>query len=652
MKLSFGNASGSHIDAELLSDYLDNQITPEQRSRIDQHLSTCAACRAELNSLRQTVALLHALPRVPVPRAFTLSEAQVGARRRSTSWIWGGARVMGAVAALVVVAALAVLVVQRPGQQAAPLPVAMAPAQVTAAAGAPTAAPQAATAAEGQPQAKQALPDTAEPVPAPQAIAPKAATTAQDRGLTTGGSQTGPAATAVQPQATAPVQASPAPSSGPESQPAAALALAPEGGTQTPGLAAAPYASNPATPPAFGRGGGGVGPAGSGFAPETLPPSAAPSAVLPQTAGIVYADAQGLQAIDTNGTHLVVATPDIIYVTVAPDRAWIAYRVPDGNSADLWTVQWDGSQAHRLASEASFPAKTAGAPAEPRVIGELDWIPATHNLAFPVTDINSGAVPKNELWSADPAGNAPHYVTDLGAYGSFAYSPNGRTIAVLDRGDPTQMSGGKLTLVNADGSNPRTALKVPALKYNYMTETQLSWLPDSSALWAAIPNANAGDMDHPVLDLYRISLNGQAQRAGQIQAMETVWSPNGQSLAYTGAAANNPSGRQLFVANADGSHARVYDNALAGTVTSWSPDSQHFLYTNNEQYYLGTPGAPDQKPRSLGHLTQPDWVAADQVLALLNEVDSWALVSHTVDGQAATLAQLPQGGPVFDVTQR
>lgn len=651
MKLSFRNASGSHIDAELLSDYLDSQITPEQRSRIDQHLSTCAACRAELNSLRQTVALLHALPRVPVPRAFTLSEAQVGARRRNTSWIWGGARVMGAVAALVVVAALAVLVVQRPGQQAAPAPVAFLPTQAAAAPTAPTAAPLAATAAESQPQSKQAQPDTA--VPAPQAIAPKAATTAQDRGLATSGAQAGPAATVVPPQATVPVQASPAPSAGPESGPAAAMALAPEGGTQAPGLAAAPFASPPATPPmAFGRGGGGVGPADSGFAPETLPPSAAPSAVLPQTAGVVYADAQGLQAIDTNGTHQVVATSDIIYVTVAPDRSWIGYRVPDGYSSDIWAVQWDGSQAHRLASEASFPAKTAGAPAEPRVIGELDWIPATHNLAFSVTDINSGAVPKNELWTADAAGAAPRYVTDLGAYGSFAYSPNGRTVAVLDRGDPTQLSGGKLTLINADGSNPRSVLKVPALKFNYMTETQLSWLPDGSALWAAIPNANAGDMDHPVLDLYHISLNGQAQRAGQIQAMETVWSPDGQSLAYTGPVTGSPSGRQLFVAKADGSNAQVYDNAIAGTVTSWSPDSKHLLYTHNEQYYLGTPGAPDQTPRSLGHLTQPEWVDADQVLALMNQVDSWALVSYWVDGQAVTLAQLPSGAAVVDVTQR
>jgi Tol biopolymer transport system component len=180
----------------------------------------------------------------------------------------------------------------------------------------------------------------------------------------------------------------------------------------------------------------------------------------------------------------------------------------------------------------------------------------------------------------------------------------------------------------------------------------LSWLPDSSALWAAIPDAQSGDVDHPVLDLYRISLNGQAQRAGQIQAMETVWSPDGRHLAYTGTVDNGTYGRQLFVANADGSNARVYGNAIAGTITSWSPDSQHFLYTSNGQTYIGTLGAPDQQPQSLGAILQPFWIDAGQVLALTNQGDSWALVSYKVDGQAATLAQLPQGSLVLDVTRR
>ena len=136
----FGPSQDAHIDGELLSAYLDGQVKPEELRRVETHLGTCPACQSELASLRQTVTMLHALPRVPVPRAFTLSEAQVGLRRPAPAggptWFGGMARGLAAVSAVALVAVMAAVLLRQPSWQpsqdiarlAAPAPAAEAPA--------------------------------------------------------------------------------------------------------------------------------------------------------------------------------------------------------------------------------------------------------------------------------------------------------------------------------------------------------------------------------------------------------------------------------------------------------------------------------------------------------------------------------------------
>ena len=87
---------------------------------MDGHLADCAACRSELEGLRRTVALLQALPRVPIPRAFTLSEAQVGIRRPEPRPAWvGWARGLAAVTAIALVAVVAVSLLNQTSWQPA-----------------------------------------------------------------------------------------------------------------------------------------------------------------------------------------------------------------------------------------------------------------------------------------------------------------------------------------------------------------------------------------------------------------------------------------------------------------------------------------------------------------------------------------------------
>ena len=80
----------------ILSPYIDEQLSPSERERIEVHIEGCAACRRQLESLRATVDLLHRVPMVSPPRSFTIAE--VVPRKRAVAF--GALRAATAVAVL------------------------------------------------------------------------------------------------------------------------------------------------------------------------------------------------------------------------------------------------------------------------------------------------------------------------------------------------------------------------------------------------------------------------------------------------------------------------------------------------------------------------------------------------------------------------
>jgi anti-sigma factor RsiW len=47
---------------ELVSDYLEGALSPDQHSRFEAHVAGCANCAAYLRQMRETLALLGTLP--------------------------------------------------------------------------------------------------------------------------------------------------------------------------------------------------------------------------------------------------------------------------------------------------------------------------------------------------------------------------------------------------------------------------------------------------------------------------------------------------------------------------------------------------------------------------------------------------------------
>jgi len=54
---------------ELVTDYLEGNLSPADRSRFEQHLSGCTACRNYLSQMRQTIKLVGRLTPDDLPAA-------------------------------------------------------------------------------------------------------------------------------------------------------------------------------------------------------------------------------------------------------------------------------------------------------------------------------------------------------------------------------------------------------------------------------------------------------------------------------------------------------------------------------------------------------------------------------------------------------
>ena len=47
---------------ELVTDYLENALTPVDRTRFEEHIMTCPPCRAHLDQMRTTLSVLGQVP--------------------------------------------------------------------------------------------------------------------------------------------------------------------------------------------------------------------------------------------------------------------------------------------------------------------------------------------------------------------------------------------------------------------------------------------------------------------------------------------------------------------------------------------------------------------------------------------------------------
>ena len=103
----------------LLSSYIDGQVSHKEARRVDEHLSGCAGCRRDLETLRMSVGLLRELPDLEVPRSFRIESAPASIRAPGNFvWATGLAASMAAMLLVALIAGDAFGVFAQSGQAA------------------------------------------------------------------------------------------------------------------------------------------------------------------------------------------------------------------------------------------------------------------------------------------------------------------------------------------------------------------------------------------------------------------------------------------------------------------------------------------------------------------------------------------------------
>ena len=87
---------------DLLSSYVDSQVSPSESRRVENHLSACEECRRELGTLQATAHLLRELPDLEPSRSFAL-ESVAAPTQAVRGYLWAPRLATYLVAALVVV---------------------------------------------------------------------------------------------------------------------------------------------------------------------------------------------------------------------------------------------------------------------------------------------------------------------------------------------------------------------------------------------------------------------------------------------------------------------------------------------------------------------------------------------------------------------
>ena len=177
-----------HIRAEeLISAYLDHRVTAEEKRFFEQHLATCADCRAQLEATRSMIAALRVMPVVKAPRSFVLPR-EMGKQPKRPVFNWYPALRLATVVAAMAFAILFAsdLLIVRSGGGAAnvvSIPAAApAPRAMNDAAAQPTAAPAQPAQAPSQPPAF--APTAAAPAATAETQAPVAGAAAKSGTLT------------------------------------------------------------------------------------------------------------------------------------------------------------------------------------------------------------------------------------------------------------------------------------------------------------------------------------------------------------------------------------------------------------------------------------------------------------------------------------
>jgi dipeptidyl aminopeptidase/acylaminoacyl peptidase len=326
----------------------------------------------------------------------------------------------------------------------------------------------------------------------------------------------------------------------------------------------------------------------------------------------------------------IIAERDVSSPAVSPDGAWVAYLAnvndaeEDAQNTDLWMASWDGTRNLQL-------TRSEGSESQPR------WSPDGRYLAFVTTREKPGADDDDldavrQVWLLDRQGGEAEQLTDFpGAVSEFAWSPDGKRLAVVAWDQDTR----------AQGDDDATPLPIVLDRY-YFKEDYSGYVgPERKHLY-----------------LFDVATR-KAERltASPNDEVRPSWSPDGKLLAFMGRESADPdrdSQFTLFVTEPRaGAPLRKLttfqgENGDSSWMANpqWSPDGKRIAFTaggDPKLIYYATYrafviDAAGGTPRPLGaaldrNMTEPAWAPdGKSVYVMLEDDRNQHLARITLDG--------------------
>ncbi len=311
---------------------------------------------------------------------------------------------------------------------------------------------------------------------------------------------------------------------------------------------------------------------------------------------------------------------DVSDMAVAPDGKWVAYTVretdidKDSRSTDLYMVRWDGTERLRLTS-------SEGSESSPR------FSPDGKHLAFITArgDALKSEDPKtkDQVWILNRSGGEAARLTEIeGGVSAFEWSPDSKRLVLVSKDpEPKPEKESKSTAdtprpivierhqFKSDGEGYLVSLYERLYLFDIETRTatlltpgsfdstEPVWSPDGQTI--AFTSKRGGDPDrHVNSDIYLIDAREKAD-ARRLTSWEgpdsqPSFSPDGKTIAYLQGGPPKYSDYDpaaVAVISTEGGEALILTESLDRNVDAprWSVDGKqvHFVFDDDRSRFLG-----------------------------------------------------------------
>jgi hypothetical protein len=369
-----------------------------------------------------------------------------------------------------------------------------------------------------------------------------------------------------------------------------------------------------------------------GSPPETqAPPGATQPPIAPDVLRIAFNDGNNLKLWTEGVGVTTLYTGDRVEKLVLSDDGHVvAFTTSstDWQFTGLWAAQTDGSSVQQLVDAPTMNAFNTHPTALGATPSQLAFIPGTHTLAFNtrLTFEGPGLILQDDLRLLDADTGVLSTLLDVGQAGMFYYSPDGSQIALTT---PTNIS-----LIDVDGSNRRDdVLTYPAvITYSeYQWYSLPRWWPDGSQLSVVIPsedpmarNASMTIWNIPIDGTPSTSIGTYTTDLALFDS-DSLISADMSMVAYAQRVGNPQDNTwDLHIAELNGASDVVFATGNLRFV-SWSPDSNWFVYTEDQEYKVAQVGDGVWPLADHPPARDMEWIDENRFIYISGSTGSWDL---------------------------